>query len=102
MTELAGAMELLSRKWALLIIEALLDGPRRFTEIQRSLREVNPKLITVRLRELEAGGLVSRTVYAEVPPRVEYALTPRGRRLRPAVEALRRFAGGMPRRRPSG
>jgi DNA-binding HxlR family transcriptional regulator len=76
-------------KWTLLIVRDLLDGPRRFTEIERSLRRVNPKMITARLRELEQAGVVSRTVYAEVPPRVEYALTARGRALRPVINALR-------------
>jgi DNA-binding HxlR family transcriptional regulator len=90
-------MELVGRKWALLIVEDLLRGPRRFTEIERSLENANPKLITTRLRELEAAGLVSRTTYAEVPPRVEYALTAWGRELRPTIDALRRFARGASR-----
>jgi DNA-binding HxlR family transcriptional regulator len=91
MTELARAMELVGRKFALHIIEVLLDGPRRFTELERALAAVNPRLLTTRLRELEAAGLLTRTVYAEVPPRVQYALTARGRELRPAISALRRF-----------
>ena len=91
MTDLAQALTLVGHKWTLLIVEDLLGGPRRFTEIERSLESANPKMVTARLRELEAAGLVSRTTYAEVPPRVEYALTARGRELRPAVEALRRF-----------
>src|SRR5688572_18188063 len=98
MTTLARAMELVGRKWTLHVVEDLLNGPRRFTEIERSLRVANPKLITARLRELEAAGLVSRTVYAEVPPRVEYALTERGRELRPAIDALRKW-GARPTRR---
>ena len=93
-------MELVGRKWALLIVEDLLGGPRRFTQIERSLGDANPKMVTARLRELEAAGLVSRTTYAEVPPRVEYALTERGRELRPTIEALRRFGDRAPRRRP--
>jgi len=93
MSELARAMELVENKWALHIVDSLLGGPRRFTEIERSLGDVNPKLITVRLRELEAAGLVSRRAYAEVPPRVEYALTEWGRELRPTIAALRRFGG---------
>ena len=99
MSELARAMELVGNKWALHIVGSLLGGPRRFTEIERSLADVNPKLITVRLRELEAAGLVSRTAYAEVPPRVEYALTDWGRELRPTIAALRRFGGRGPGRR---
>jgi DNA-binding HxlR family transcriptional regulator len=78
-------------KWTLLIVRDLMDGPRRFTEIERSLRRANPKMITTRLRELEQAGVVSRTVYAEVPPRVVYALTKRGRGLRPVVDALKQW-----------
>jgi DNA-binding HxlR family transcriptional regulator len=99
-------MELVGRKWTLHVVEDLLNGPRRFTEIERSIGHANSKLITARLRELEAAGLVTRTIYAEVPPRVEYALTKQGRELRPAIAALRRFgsravADGRPSRRPS-
>lgn len=83
------ALEMIGHKWTLLIVRDLLSGPRRFSELERSLRRANPKMITARLRELEAAGLVSRTTYAEVPPRVEYALTERGRALGPVIDALR-------------
>lgn len=86
----ARALGVVGHKWALLIVRDLIAGPRRFTEIQRSLR-ADPKVLTARLRELEAVGLLSRTTYAEVPPRVEYALTEPGRALEPVVEALRRW-----------
>jgi len=99
MSELAHALAVVGQKWTLLIVEDLLAGPRRFTEIERSLGDANPKMITARLRDLEGAGLVSRTTYAEVPPRVEYALTARGRELRSTIEALRRFAVRA-RRRP--
>src|SRR3954463_1762956 len=99
MTELACALDLVGPKWALLIVQQLLEGPRRFTEIERALGDANPKMVTARLRELEAAGLVSRTSYAEVPPRVEYALTARGRRLQQSIEALRRFGASASRRR---
>src|SRR2546429_8180990 len=99
MSKLARAMELVGNKWALHIVDSLVGGPRRFTEIERALGNVNPKLITVRLRELQAAGLVTRTPYAEVPPRVEYALTKWGRELRPTITALRRFGGRGPGRR---
>jgi DNA-binding HxlR family transcriptional regulator len=89
--ELARALEVVGHKWALLIVQELLAGPRRFTAIERSLGDANPKMVTARLRELESAGIVSRTTYPEVPPRVEYALTARGRELAPAIEALRRF-----------
>lgn len=98
MNELAGALAIVGHKWTLLIVQELLAGPRRFTEIERALVQANPKMVTARLRELEAAGLVSRTVYAEVPPRVVYALTERGRELRPSVEALRRWGTRAPRR----
>jgi len=98
MNELARALSVVGHKWTLLIVQDLFDGPRRFTEIERSLGAANPKMITARLRELEASGIVSRTVYAEVPPRVEYALTDRGRGLRPAIEALGRWGARAPRR----
>lgn len=81
-------------KWSLLIVRDLIQGPRRFTEIERSLRRANPKMITARLRDLEQAGIVSRTAYAEVPPRVEYALTERGRALRPVINALRQWGRG--------
>lgn len=92
--ELARALQVIGRKWALLIVEQLLDGPQRFTAIYRALGDANPKMVTARLRELEAAGLISRTTYAEVPPRVVYTLTKRGQELRPAIEALRRFGSG--------
>jgi DNA-binding HxlR family transcriptional regulator len=91
MDELARALALIGPKWTLQIIQVLLVGPRRFTEIERSLGDANPKMVTVRLRELVAAGLVSRTYHAEVPPRVEYALTERGRALEPTIDALRRW-----------
>ena len=101
MADLALALGLVGHKWSLLIVEDLLGGPRRFTEIERSLGGANPKMETARLRELEAAGLVSRAIYAEVPPRVEYSLTDRGRELRPTIDALRKFgraAAGRARR----
>lgn len=101
MTELANALDIVGHKWTLLIVEQLLAGPRRFTEIERALVHANPKMVTARLRELQSAGLVSRTVYAEVPPRVVYALSERGRELRPTIEALRRW-GTRPTRRPRG
>ena len=100
MDEVAHALSIVGHKWTLLIVEDLLRGPRRFTEIERALGDVNPKMVTTRLRELVAAGLVSRTYHAEVPPRVVYALTDRGRQLRGVVEALRRFGAGDAARDP--
>ena len=91
MDELSRALTLIGPKWTLLIIQILLERPHRFTEIERALEDANPKMVTARLRGLVDAGLVSRTYHAEVPPRVEYALTERGRALAPAIEALRRW-----------
>jgi DNA-binding HxlR family transcriptional regulator len=96
MDALAQGLALVGHKWTLLVIQELLDGPCRFTQIKRSLVGANQKVLTDRLRELEAAGLVTRTMYAEIPPRVEYALTPRGRALRPAIDALRRWGARAP------
>lgn len=97
MTALGRALGVVGHKWTLLIVEELLEGPRRFTEIERSLGGANPKMVAARMRELVAAGLVTRTSYAEVPPRVEYTLTERGRALRPAVDALRRWGARVER-----
>ena len=86
----ARTLAVVGQKWTLLIVRDLLPGPRRFTQIQRSLG-ADPKVVTARLRELEAAGILSRTTYAEVPPRVEYALTETGKALEPVVDALRRW-----------
>ena len=84
----ARAVEVLDGKWTMLIIRDLLGGVRRFTELRTSLAGISPKTLTDRLRELEDKGLVIRTIYAEIPPRVEYRLTETGRQLQPVVDAL--------------
>jgi len=71
-------LDLLANKWSALIIGSLEDGPARFTELQARLPGIGPKMLTHTLRWLEAASLVDRTVYAEVPPRVEYTLTDLG------------------------
>ena len=92
----ARSLEVVGYKWSLLIVRELLVGPRRFTQIARALPRANAKMITARLRELEAAGLVTRETFAEVPPRVEYSLTTRGRALRPVVDALASWGKGLP------
>ncbi|WP_051872208.1 winged helix-turn-helix transcriptional regulator [Streptomyces sclerotialus] len=83
--------ELLANKWTGLAVTALEDGPRRFGELRRKLEGVSPKVLTQTLRRLEAHGLVSRTVHAEVPPRVEYELTELGRGALEPLAHLRRW-----------
>jgi DNA-binding HxlR family transcriptional regulator len=84
----ARAVAVLDGKWTMLIIRDLLRGVRRFSDLRTSLAGISPKTLTDRLRELEAEGIVTRTIYAEIPPRVEYQLTAAGLRLRPVIDAL--------------
>ena len=82
-------LTLISDKWKVLIIRDLLSGTRRFGELKRSVGGVSQKVLTSQLRQREESGLLTRTVYPEVPPRVEYTLTELGYSLRPVLEALR-------------
>ncbi len=91
----ARAIAILDGKWTMLIIRELLTGTRRFSQLRRSLAGVSPKTLTDRLRTLEDHGLVTRTCYAEIPPRVEYALTDLGMRLRPVIDALGTWGAGI-------
>lgn len=79
---------LIGDKWRVLIIRDLLDGTRRFGELRKSLGAVTQKVLTAQLRAMEKDGLLTRKVYAEVPPRVEYTLTPTGRSLEPVLAAM--------------
>lgn len=82
------AMEMLGGRWKLAVLKHLVSGTQRFGELQRALPGVTPRMLTRQLRELEADGLVTRTVYAEVPPKVEYALTEVGRSLDSITDEL--------------
>ena len=82
-------LTMISDKWKVLILRDLLTGTKRFGELKKSLTGVSQKVLTSQLREMEASGLLTRTVYAEVPPRVEYSLTPLGRSLQPIMDAMR-------------
>jgi DNA-binding HxlR family transcriptional regulator len=82
------ALLVLDGKWSTLIIRELLSGPKRFTELRSALAIGSPKTLTERLRILEHQGVLTRTVYAEVPPRVVYALTERGESFRSVLEAM--------------
>ena len=81
-------LTLISSKWKVLILRDLLGGTKRFGELRRSVGNVSQKVLTAQLREMEDSGLVTRTVYPEVPPRVEYALTELGQSLRPILDAM--------------
>lgn len=83
-----AALEVIGGKWKPLILWALGDGVMRFGELQKALPGVNTKMLTKQLRELEEDGVISRKVYPEVPPRVEYAMTDFGKTLIPLLQAL--------------
>lgn len=89
------AVSVLGGTWKLTLVKHLLDGPRRFNELGRLVPSANTKTLTRQLRELESDGVVHRTVFAEVPPRVEYRLTRLGRTLEPVVEVMDRWGGGV-------
>lgn len=82
-------LEVIGGRWKAVIVFHLLGGMRRFSELQRYLPGVTQRVLTMQLRELEADAIVERTVYAEVPPRVEYRLTPFGHSLEPVLLSLR-------------
>ena len=86
-----ATLELIGGKWKGLVLYHLMDGTLRFSELKRCLGTVTQRSLTKQLRELERDGLVERTVYAVVPPKVEYSLTVRGKALRPVVEGLREW-----------
>lgn len=90
------AVSILDGKWTLLILRELFGGTRRFGELRSVLVGVSSKTLTDRLRDLERQGVLERTVYAEVPPRVEYKLTKRGKDAWPVIEALKNWGETLP------
>ena len=79
---------LIGDKWKVLILRDLMDGTRRFGELKKSIGTVSQKVLTAQLRDMEEKGLLTRKVYAEVPPRVEYTLTETGYSLKPILDAM--------------
>lgn len=94
-----ATLDLIGGKWKGVVLYHLQDGTRRFGELGRAMPGVTQRILTKQLRELEDAGLVRREVFAEVPPRVEYSLTPLGESLSPIIEALRRWGAGYLRAR---
>src|SRR5207302_9671510 len=85
---LTRTLDVIGGKWTVLIIHELMAGTRRFGQLQSALGGVSPKMLIARLKELERAGFVTRTLYPEIPPRVEYALTEQGRTLKPIIDAM--------------
>jgi DNA-binding HxlR family transcriptional regulator len=83
--------EIVCGKWTLLVIRDLAEGRSRFCELERSLQGISPRTLSLRLRALEEEGVVERQTFPEVPPRVEYALTEKGRALVPLIEDMRAY-----------
>ena len=79
---------LIGDKWKVLILRDLMPGTKRFGELRKSVGDVSQKVLAAQLRDVEKSGLVHREVYAEVPPRVEYSLTPLGRSLKPILDSM--------------
>lgn len=84
----AKSLELVGERWTLLVVRDLLGGPRRFQDLERSLRGIAPNMLSERLKLMETHGLVARRLYSDRPPRAEYALTARGQELGIVIGAL--------------
>lgn len=84
----ATTVSLIGSKWKLLIMRNLLERPWRFNELQRSLEGISQKVLTDSLRSMEADGIITRTVFPEVPPHVEYALSELGESMRPIIKSM--------------
>ncbi|AQW87365.1 transcriptional regulator, HxlR family [Campylobacter pinnipediorum subsp. caledonicus] len=81
-------LDVFNDRWKLAIIWHLIDGKKRFKELHNNIGEITQKTLTVKLKELEEKNIITRTVYAQVPPKVEYSLTPIGQRLQPTLDEM--------------
>lgn len=84
----AAAMEIIGNKWTALILRDLYAGPKRFTELEKSVGKINPRTLSQRLDDLEQHGIITKKHFAEVPPRIEYTLTPKGEDLIPVLRQM--------------
>jgi DNA-binding HxlR family transcriptional regulator len=87
----AACSEIIGAKWTALLVHDLSEGPRRFSELERSCSGISPRTLAERLRALEQEGILARQSYPESPPRVEYSLTEKGEALLPIIGAMRAF-----------
>ena len=87
----ATTLQLIGNKWKILIIRNLLMRPWRFNELHKSLEGISQKVLTSNLREMESDGIISREVFADVPPRVEYSLSELGESMRPILDAMQEW-----------
>jgi DNA-binding HxlR family transcriptional regulator len=87
-----AAVEMLGKRWTGAIVHSLLAGPMRFSELSAGIPQISDRLLSMRLKELESGGVVARRVWDGSPVRVEYELTPKGQALEPVIDSLREWA----------
>ncbi len=93
---ISNCLQVLGNKWTALILTELTDGPRRFTELERSLNGISPRTLSQRLEDLAAYGVISKESFAEVPPRVEYTLLPKGRDFIPVLQNMAAWGSKYP------
>ena len=86
------AIQLLGKRWTGLILDTLMSGPQRFCELTNMVEGLSDRVLSDRLRELEAAGIIKRDVYPQIPVRVEYRLTEKGKGLKPVVDAIHTWA----------
>ncbi|MGO4375097.1 winged helix-turn-helix transcriptional regulator [Paenibacillus sp. 2TAB19] len=86
-----AAADILGKKWTGRIIRVLLGGPKRFKEIKEQIPEMSDKMLTDRMKELETQNIINRNVYPEMPVRIEYDLTDKGRKLQPVIESIQKW-----------
>ena len=86
--QIFDTLQLVGNKWVLVILIRLAEGTKRFGELQKSIEEISPKMLTQQLRKMEKEGLVNRKVFAEIPPKVEYSLTEKGKALGPVMDKI--------------
>ncbi len=93
------AADIVGHKWTTLVVRDLLSGKKRYSELQRSISGISPRMLAARLKELEDAGVVTRTVFPTVPPTTEYELTRLGRKLEKVIRALVEFGMAVQRRK---
>ena len=93
---ISNAMQVIGSKWTALILRDLMDGPRRFCQLQSSVDGINPRTLSQRLDELEKQGIVTRTTYNEMPPRTDYCLTAKGFELLPILQQMAAWGDKYP------
>lgn len=89
LTEITKAAKIIGSKWTLLILNSLFNGTKRFGELQKELNNINPRTLSKRLQELEKEGYIKKKIFAEVPPKVEYSLMPKGHIFKNVVKAVK-------------